>query len=111
MTSIVRTVGEMLQVVAPALREILTEQELAATTTRVLRQPAALLVPVTDTWPVLDDGDVLDDDTLLEVRTFDDRCGSWMQGRETAAEMFARFRSELQDHVAESAFGWGQLRL
>lgn len=108
--ALVRTVGEMLRAVTPALREILSEEELAATSTRVVRQTAGHSISTMDDWPTLDTDDVLDDGTLLDYRTFDDRGGSWMQGRETATEMYERFRSELQDFVAESEFGWGQWR-
>ena len=107
---IVRTVGEVLRIVAPALREILTEHELAATTIRAVRQPGDQQMPALETWPTLGNGDRLDDRTLLHIRTFVDSCGSWVQGRETASEMYERVRSELQDFVAESTFGWGQLR-
>lgn len=107
--ALVRTVGEMLQTVTPALQEVLSDEELAATSTRVIR-PTAGHTMLTMDWPTLDADDVLDDDTLLDYRTFDDRGGSWMQGIETATEMYERFRSELQDFVAESKFGWGQWR-
>lgn len=50
------------------------------------------------------------DDVLLEIKTFDYQRGSWMQGRETAAEMCERFRGELQDYVATGTCGWGQWR-
>lgn len=106
----VRTVGEMLEVVAPALREILSAEELAATSTRVVRQTAEHSMLTLEDWPALTADDQLDDETLLAFQTFDDQGGSWMQGRETATEMYKRFRSELQDFVAESSFGWGQLR-
>jgi hypothetical protein len=106
----VRTVGEMLEVVAPALREILSAEELAATCTRVIRQTAEHSMLTLEGWPRLTADDQLDDETLLAFQTFDDQGGSWMQGRETATQMYERFRSELQDFVSESRFGWGQLR-
>ncbi|MFD1721854.1 hypothetical protein [Amnibacterium endophyticum] len=102
--------GEMLDVVAPALREILSVEELAATSTRVIRQTAGHSMLTLEDWPTLTADDQLDDETLLAFQTFDDQGGSWMQGRETATQMYKRFRSELQDFVAESKFGWGQLR-
>lgn len=105
-----KTVGQMLQVVTPALDEVLTADELAATSTRVVRQTAGQSPMEWQIRPVRRDEDTLDDRTLLEVRIFDDRCSSWMQGRETPVEMYERFRSELQDFVAESTFGWGELR-
>ena len=107
---LVRTVGEMLRVVESAMCEILSEDELGATSIRVTRETA--LDPITRLEDVsaLDAEDELDDDTLLQFTVFDERGGSWMQGRETAADMHRRFRSELQDFVAESRFGWGQLR-
>lgn len=105
-----KTVSQMLQVVTPALREILTPDELAATSTRVVRQTPGLFPVEWQIRPVRMQEDTLDDRTLLEVRIFDDRCSSWMQGRETAIEMYERFRTELQDFVAESTFGWGELR-
>lgn len=107
---VVRTVGEMLQVTAPALLEILTAAELGAMRIRVLRQPGGASMLTLADWPEVSVNDVLDDGTLLEFRTVDDWGGSWMQGRETAIEMYERFRSELQDYVAESKFGWGQWR-
>lgn len=106
----VQTVGQMLQVVTPVLGEVLTTEELAATSLRVIRQPAGHPIPPLETWPTLQNSDLLDEDTLLELHTFDYRRGSWMQGIETAADMRTRFRSELQDYVAESTFGWGQWR-
>lgn len=100
----------MLEVIAPVLREILTVEERAATTTRVVRRtPGHRMLTLAD-WPVVPPEDELDDETLLVFRTFDEQGGSWMQGRETATQMVERFRSELQDFVAESRFGWGQLR-
>lgn len=107
---LVRTVSEMLHVTAPALREILTAEELAATKLRVVRRTDGASMLTLKDWPKVNVNDVLDDGTLLEFRTFDDWGGSWMQGRETATAMYERFRGELQDYVAESKFGWGEWR-
>ena len=100
----------MLYVTAPAMRELLTAEELAATSTRVIRKADGHSMLTIKHWPTVDPDEELDDETLLEFHTFEDWGGSWMQGRETATEMYERFRSELQDFVAESRFGWGQWR-
>lgn len=106
---LVRTVGEMRLIIAPALAEILTPQECAATRLRVLHR-AGYSMADRARWPERGDTDRLDEMTLLDYVVFDDRGGSWMHDIETAPEMYSRFRSELQDFVAESRFGWGQWR-
>lgn len=106
----VRTVGEMLRVVDRVLPEILTEEELAALTMRVLHVPDVATLQWLEQAPERLGSDLLDEQTLLVYGVHDDRGGSWMQGSETAAAMRERFRGELQDFVAESAFGWGQWR-
>lgn len=106
----VRTVGEMLRVVERVLPEILTEEELAALTLRVLHMPELATLEEREQAPERDGSDLLDEQTLLVYGIHDDRGGSWMQGRESASAMRERFRGELQDFVAESAFGWGQWR-
>lgn len=108
--SVVRTVGEMRQVIAAALVEILTDDELAATVLRVLQRPADQSMMTLEQWPERCESDLLDEETLLDFHVFDAHGGSWMQGSGTAAEMYARFRSELQDFVATSSFAWGQWR-
>lgn len=109
--TIVTTVGELMDAVAPAFREILTTAELAGTTTVVLRQPGPFSWRPLETWPVVADGDTLDDDCVLWVRTLGDSALLWVgSDGATAQETYERVRSELQDFVAESSFGWGQLR-
>lgn len=107
----------MRQAMAPALREILTAEELAATTITAVREPPEArdpehhVIPPFDQWPQVEDEALLDDQILLRVCTFSDSIGIWAGGgRETAEELHERFRSDLQDFVAESTFGWGQLR-
>ncbi|GAA4755135.1 hypothetical protein GCM10025783_30360 [Amnibacterium soli] len=102
------TVGEFMDAVQPALQEILSPEELAETTTRVTWSAVAPTGlgrrrPMSDDEPLLPDA-------LLEVRTLGEHKGIWVDGAETAAEAYERVRSDLQDFVAESKFGWGQLR-
>ena len=51
---------------------------------------------------------------LLRVVVVGEAFGSWAwtpgQVDETAAELRARLASDLQDFIAESGFGWAQLR-
>lgn len=55
--ALVRTVGEMLQTATPALREILSDEELTATSTRVIRQTAGHSISRRDDWPTHRDRD------------------------------------------------------
>jgi len=53
-------------------------------------------------------------DVLLRVVAQGEAFGVWSwthgQAEATAAEQRARLASDLQDHIVESRFGWGQLR-
>jgi hypothetical protein len=102
------TVAELIQAVQPALREILTAEELAATTTRVTWAPDRMTG--LGRRRTMSDGEPLRPEALLEVRTLGEHQGIWVDGNETATEVYERVRSDLQDFVAESTFGWGQLR-
>lgn len=96
------SVGGLKAAVAPALREILRAEELAAASVRVLHSAAPL--------SAMDDGEALGPDTQLQVFVLGESCLAWVDGSESAEEVRARIRSDLQDFVAESTFGWGQQR-
>lgn len=53
-------------------------------------------------------------DVLLRVVAMGEEFSAWVwtdgQVEATAAEQRARLASDLQDHIAESRFGWGELR-
>lgn len=102
------TVAELIEAVQPALREILTAEELAATTTTVTWAPD--FMTGLGRRQTMRDDEPLRPEALLEVRTLGEHQGIWVNGDETAAEVYERVRSDLQDFVAESKFGWGQLR-
>lgn len=102
------TVEELIEAVQPALREILTPEELAATTTKVPWAPD--FMTGLGHRQTMSDNEPLRPEAMLEVRTLDEYQGIWIDGHETAAEVYERVRSDLQDFVAESKFGWGQLR-
>lgn len=53
---------------------------------------------------------IVSEDLLLRVVVFDEEMGFWLYPPEDASGFTARLRSELQDFVAESGFGWGELR-
>lgn len=96
------TVGELKSAIQPALREIFTADELAASSVRVTEEST----PLTS----LDDQEPLTQSTQLQIFTMGESAILWVDGSESAEAVFARVRSELQDFVAESTFGWGQLR-
>ena len=102
------TVAELRTAIAPALREILTSEELAATTVRVACWVAPLEGPPDEAW--LTDADEVGTDTMIVVTTLGETQGLWVDGSESPSELHERVRSDLQDFVAESRFGWGQLR-
>ena len=53
-------------------------------------------------------------DVLLRVVAVGEEFGVWLwtpgQVEESPAELRARLASDLQDHIAESRFGWAELR-
>ncbi|RIX30480.1 hypothetical protein [Amnibacterium setariae] len=101
-------VAELIEAVQPALREILTPEELAETTTTVTWAPD--FTAGLGRRQAMSDDEPLRPEAMLEVRTLGEHRGIWVDGDETSSEVYARVRSELQDFVAESGFGWGQLR-
>jgi len=103
------TVAELIDAVQPALREILTPAELAKTTTRVTWAPDSMTG--LGRRQTMDGDESLRPEALLEIRTLGEHKGVWVSGEETVSEVCERVRSDLQDFVAESNFGWGQLRL
>lgn len=108
--STVTTVSEFLRAVRPAFHDIFTADELAATTIHAL-DGASRAVSPWPTWPAAADDSLLDDETIVSVSTLGNTIGIWAGGgRETATEAYERVRSDLHDFVAESSFGWGQLR-
>lgn len=96
------TVGALKEAIAPALREILTPEELASASVRVLAPDAPL--------SALGDDRPLGPDLQLQVFVLGESCIVWVDVTESAHDAYERVRSDLQDFVAESSFGWGQLR-
>ncbi len=96
------TVGELKVAIQPALQEILTAEELASTSVRVTDESTPLAS--------LDDEQPLTESTQLQVFIMGESAILWVNGDETHEEVYTRVRSDLQDFVAESTFGWGQLR-
>ncbi len=84
----------------PALEAILTPDELECT---------HLDVVTTKDEPV-DPSAILKDNLLLRVIVHDEYMRVWIQPTEEAIDFTTRLRSDLQDFVAESEFGWGELR-
>ncbi|WP_113717325.1 hypothetical protein [Arthrobacter dokdonensis] len=93
-------VEEILLAARPALEAILTQDELERTHLDVVTAKAE---PVTSST-------IVSTDLLLRVFVFDEEMGFWLYPPEGADGFTARLRSELQDFVAESGFGWGGLR-
>ncbi|QXG74909.1 hypothetical protein KUM42_13740 [Modestobacter sp. L9-4] len=92
-------VAELLSdVVTPVLDQLLRPGEL---------DQVELEPPVTGPWPPTVA-------VRLRVVVVGEAFGFWAwtpgQVEETAPELRARLASDLQDHVAESRFGWSQLR-
>ena len=85
-------------VVTPVLDQLLRPGEL---------DTVRLDPPVTGTWPP-------SVPVQLQVTAVGETCHSWAwdpgQVEETPAELRARLASELQDFIAESRFGWSELR-
>ena len=96
------TVGQLKSAIHPAVLEILTADEQAEMSIRVTRQSA----PMT----ALDDAEQLTASTQLQVFTMGESAIIWVNGDETSDKVRTRVRSDLQDFVAESRFGWGRLR-
>ena len=93
-------VEEILLAARPALEAILTPDELEHTHIDVVTERGE---PVTSST-------IASADLLLRVFVFDEEIGFWLYPPEGADGFTARLRSELQDFVAESGFGWGELR-
>ncbi|WP_207343649.1 hypothetical protein [Arthrobacter sp. E3] len=53
---------------------------------------------------------IISEDLLLRVFVYDEQIGFWLYPPEDTNGFIARLRRELQDFVAESGFGWGELR-
>lgn len=92
--------SELWQAVRPALDAILTPTELEHTSMSIV---AANNRPVMG--QVIPEGDV-----LLRIIVHNEPLGFWLNPQEGPTAFTARLRSDLQDFVAESSFGWGQLR-
>lgn len=93
-------VEEILLAAQPALEATLTPIELDLTrldvvTTKGEPVPASTIISA---------------DLLLRVFVYDEQMGFWLYPPEGINGFMARLRSELQDFVAESGFGWGELR-
>ncbi len=53
---------------------------------------------------------ILRENLLLRVAVHAHEMRVWLQPTEDVIDFTARLRSDLQDSVAESGFGWGELR-
>jgi hypothetical protein len=98
----VMTVAELKAAIGPAVREILTAEEFRLSSVRVTSESAPLAS--------LGDSEPLTQSTQLQVFVMGESAVIWVGGDETRDEVYTRVRSDLQDFVAESKFGWGQLR-
>ena len=93
-------VEEILLAARPALETILTPNELERTQLDVVTTRDE---PVTSST-------IISEDLLLRVVVYGEEMRFWLYPPEGANGFTARLRSELQDFVAESGFGWGELR-
>lgn len=93
-------VEDILLAAQPALEEILTPKELERTRVDVV---------TTKDEPVMSSA-IISEDLLLRVVVCDESMRVWLYPPEDANGFTARLRSDLQDFVAESGFGWGELR-
>ncbi|MFC8304332.1 hypothetical protein ACFUCV_11675 [Specibacter sp. NPDC057265] len=93
-------VEEILLAAWPVLEAILTPDELERTHLDVVTAKGE---PVTSST-------IVSEDLLLRVFVFDEKMGFWLYPPESTDGFTARLRSEFQDFVAESGFGWGELR-
>ncbi|WP_146070346.1 hypothetical protein [Arthrobacter sp. GMC3] len=93
-------VEEILLAARPALDAILTPNEIECTRVDV----------VTSKFEPVQSSTLVSDDLLLRVIVYDEAMGFWLYPPEDVDGFTARLRSELQDFVAESGFGWGELR-
>ncbi|UIK88301.1 hypothetical protein [Arthrobacter polaris] len=93
-------VEEILLAAQPALEAILTPIEL----------DRARLEMVTTKGEPVTASTIVSADLLLRVFVYDEQMGFWLYPPEGISGFMARLSSELQDFVAESGFGWGELR-
>lgn len=84
----------------PALEAILTPNGLEYPSMDVVTARGEPVAPPT----------IISEHFLLRVFVYDEEMGFWLYPREGVSDFTARLRSELQDFVAESGFGWGELR-
>ena len=93
-------VEDILLAARPALEEILTSGELDQTQVDVVTTENEPVMPAT----------LLRENLLLRVIVHDEQIRIWLYPTEGAIDFKARLRSDLQDLVADSGFGWGELR-
>ncbi|MDJ0314345.1 hypothetical protein [Arthrobacter sp. H35-D1] len=93
-------VEEILLAAEPAIKAILTPNELERTHVDVLTVKGE---PLTSSA-------VISEDLLLRVVVHDEEMWVGLYPPEGANSFTARLRSEMQDFVAESGFGGGELR-
>jgi hypothetical protein len=102
----VMRVGEMLRLLEPALAEMLEPAELASSSfalTRVDEWPG--------TTPLAPDDLVGTGEVWARWRVCgEDGGSSSISFDEDPSQLVRRMQSDLQDFIAESRFGWGQLR-
>lgn len=93
-------VEEILLAAQPALEAILTREELERTHLEVVTTEGEPVTP----------SSTISEDLLLRVVVCGEEMGFWLDPPEDVDGFTNRLRSELQDFVAESGFGWGELR-
>lgn len=93
-------VEDVLRAARPALEEILTSDELERTLLDVVTTKDEPVMPLA----------IVKEDLLLRVILDDEEMRVWLQSTEEEIDFAARLRSDLQDFIAESEFGWGELR-
>jgi hypothetical protein len=93
-------VEHILLAAQPALEEILTPNELGRTQVDVVTTKDELVMSSAN----------ISEHLLLRVVVYDEAMRVWLYPPKDANGFTARLRSDLQDFVAESGFGWGELR-
>ncbi|RKR75684.1 hypothetical protein [Frondihabitans australicus] len=90
------------RVYMPVMSELLTEQELSTLELSIRAAPDGAALP----------GDFVigTDEEWLVVTVHGEQFNAWLAADMTDDENRQRFSSDLQDWIAETSFGWGQLR-
>lgn len=94
------TVEDILLAARPAIEAILTPNELERSHLDSVTTKDEPVTPST----------IISEALLLRVAVYDEQMRFWLYPPEGANDFRARLCIELQDFVAESVFGWGELR-